>query len=51
MGKVRNCQTGENSKAQLFAAYKKCTLNIKVEKIDHPNTNQIKVGIAELIAK
>ena len=50
MGKARNCQLGENSKTQFFAAYKKCTLNIKVEKIDHPNTNQIKVGIAKLIS-
>ena len=50
MGKARNCQLGENSKIQFFAAYKKCTLNIKVEKIDHPNTNQIKVGIAKLIS-
>ena len=41
---------GENSKTQFFSAYKKCTLNIKVEKIDHLNTNQSKVGIAELIS-
>ena len=40
----------KKSKTQFFAAYKKCTLNIKTEKIYHANTNHSKARVAELMS-